>query len=300
MRPTRFGTAYFAPSNFEVTSIDVGNPATNVIPPIAEAGSTSVTTTGIRPNSSRPNCGMTRPTCLPERLELGSSSIRRATPSSPSRVARPVFSHAVRDITGLTPSLSTDGGTSDARFIKELCPVVEFGLLTTTIHKANEQVALADLRQLTAIYRRFLDLYFEEFEIYVLDDPRPIGVFDSGMGGLTVLRALAARLPQERFIYLGDTARLPYGTKSAETVTAYALQATRLLTGEGVKMVVVACNTASAVALEPLARRCAGAGHRRDRAWRAPGVAATRNGRIAVIATEGTVKGGAYLRAIQR
>lgn len=131
------------------------------------------------------------------------------------------------------------------------------------------------------------------------NDPRPIGVFDSGMGGLTVLRALAARLPQERFIYLGDTARLPYGTKSAETVTAYALQATRLLTGEGVKMVVVACNTASAVALEPLAEALApvpviGVIEPGARA----GVAATRNNRIAVIATEGTVKGGAYPRAI--
>ncbi|MGB6389200.1 MAG: glutamate racemase, partial [Methyloceanibacter sp.] len=132
------------------------------------------------------------------------------------------------------------------------------------------------------------------------NDPRPIGVFDSGMGGLTVLRALAARLPQERFIYLGDTARLPYGTKSAETVTAYALQATRLLTGEGVKMVVVACNTASAVALAPLAEALApvpviGVIEPGARA----GVAATRNNRIAVIATEGTIKGGAYLRAIQ-
>ena len=90
------------------------------------------------------------------------------------------------------------------------------------------------------------------------------------MGGLTVLRALAARLPQETFVYLGDTARLPYGTKSAETVQAYALQATRLLIAEGVKMVVIACNTASAVALAPLARSArAGAGDRGDRAWRA-------------------------------
>ena len=132
-------------------------------------------------------------------------------------------------------------------------------------------------------------------------DPRPIGVFDSGMGGLTVLKALTARLPDERFVYLGDTARLPYGTKSAETVQAYALQATRLLLDEGVKMLVVACNTASAVALgllqeaftplpvigviEPGARA---------------GVAATANRRIAVIATEGTVRGGAYARAIRR
>jgi glutamate racemase len=132
-------------------------------------------------------------------------------------------------------------------------------------------------------------------------DSQPIGVFDSGMGGLTVLRALAARLPHERFVYLGDTARLPYGTKSAETVQAYALQATRLLLGEGVKMVVIACNTASAVALYLL-----------QEAWdpvpvigviepgAKAGVAATKNKRIAVIATEGTVKGGAYARAIRR
>jgi glutamate racemase len=124
-------------------------------------------------------------------------------------------------------------------------------------------------------------------------------VFDSGMGGLTVLRALASRLPNEAFVYLGDTARLPYGTKSAETVQAYALQATRLLTGEGVKMVVVACNTASAVALEPLAEALSpvpviGVIEPGARA----AVAATRNRRIAVIATEGTVKGEAYLRAI--
>jgi glutamate racemase len=133
-----------------------------------------------------------------------------------------------------------------------------------------------------------------------LSDPRPIGVFDSGMGGLTVLRALAARLPQETFVYLGDTARLPYGTKSPETVQAYALQATRLLIAEGVKMVVIACNTASAVALAPLAKALApvpviGVIEPGARA----AVAATRNRRIAVIATEGTVKGEAYPRAIQ-
>jgi len=132
-------------------------------------------------------------------------------------------------------------------------------------------------------------------------DPRPIGVFDSGMGGLTVLKALAARLPQERFIYLGDTARLPYGTKSAETVQAYALQATRLLLDQGVKMLVIACNTASAVALDRLQEVFApipviGVIEPGARA----GVAATSNRRIAVIATEGTVRGGAYARAIRR
>lgn len=131
-------------------------------------------------------------------------------------------------------------------------------------------------------------------------DGRPIGVFDSGMGGLTVLRALGARLPHERFVYLGDTARLPYGTKSAETVRAYALQATHLLLRENVKMVVIACNTASAVALTALKDALAplpviGVIEPGARA----GVAATRNKRIAVLATESTVNGGAYARAIR-
>jgi succinyl-diaminopimelate desuccinylase len=74
-----------------------------------------------------------------------------------------LLSEAVHEITGLTPSLETGGGTSDARFIKDYCPVVEFGLLTATIHKADEHVAIADLEQLTAIYRRFIELYFETF-----------------------------------------------------------------------------------------------------------------------------------------
>ncbi len=132
-----------------------------------------------------------------------------------------------------------------------------------------------------------------------MPNPRPIGVFDSGMGGLTVLRALEARLPGERFLYLGDTARLPYGTKSGDTVTAYALQATRLLIASDVKLIVIACNTASAVALNVLTPAFAptpviGVVEPGAEA----GIAATRNGRIGVLATEGTVRGGAYLRAI--
>ena len=132
-------------------------------------------------------------------------------------------------------------------------------------------------------------------------DPRPIGVFDSGMGGLTVLRSLCAQLPNEDFVYLGDTARLPYGTKSPDTVRAYALQATHLLLSEDVKMVVIACNTASAVALDALSEALApvpviGVIEPGARA----GVAATRNKHIAVLATESTVKGGAYVQAIHR
>jgi glutamate racemase len=129
----------------------------------------------------------------------------------------------------------------------------------------------------------------------------PIGVFDSGVGGLTVLRALRRRLPAESLIYLGDTARLPYGTKSVASVERYASQATEQLVRRGVKMLVVACNTASAVSLDPLRHRFAplpvigvvvpGA----DAA-----VAASRSQHHLVLATESTVKRHAYAQAIRR
>ena len=127
----------------------------------------------------------------------------------------------------------------------------------------------------------------------------PIAIFDSGVGGLTVASAIAKRLPDEHLVYLGDTARLPYGTKSAETVTRYAVQATRALMRHQPKLIVVACNTASAVALPVLTAAYApvpvlGVVEPGARA----AVAASKGGPIAVIATEGTVKGGAYVRAI--
>ena len=128
----------------------------------------------------------------------------------------------------------------------------------------------------------------------------PIGVFDSGVGGLTVLRALRQRMPHEQFVYLGDTARLPYGTKSAESVLRYSVQAASALAKHGVKCLVIACNTASAVALSPLQARFApvpviGVVEPGARA----GCACSRSGVIAVLATEGTVRGGAYQRAIR-
>ncbi len=129
----------------------------------------------------------------------------------------------------------------------------------------------------------------------------PIGVFDSGVGGLTVLKALVAQLPRERFVYLGDTARLPYGTKSPETVVRYALQAADALAGYGVKCLVLACNTASAVGLTAVSERI------RDvpvigvvEPGAQAACLASRSGHIAVIATEGTVRGGAYQDAIVR
>jgi glutamate racemase len=128
----------------------------------------------------------------------------------------------------------------------------------------------------------------------------PIGVFDSGVGGLTVLRELMRRVPWESFVYLGDTARLPYGTKSPESIRRYALQAAGLLRERGVKCLVVACNTASAVALDALTAEFAPVP---VIGVLEPGAAAacraTRDRRIAVIATESTVRGGAYQAAIQ-
>lgn len=126
-----------------------------------------------------------------------------------------------------------------------------------------------------------------------------IGVFDSGVGGLTVLKELKAELPQENFIYFGDTARVPYGNKEAETVTQYAVQATEFLISSGVKAVVIACNTATAFALDTLvqtfdipvigviapgAKACAEAGGER----------------VLVLATAGTVDSHAYRKAISK
>jgi glutamate racemase len=133
------------------------------------------------------------------------------------------------------------------------------------------------------------------------NDSRAIGVFDSGVGGLTVLRALRAALPNERFVYLGDTARLPYGTKSRDSIVRYSLQAARALVARDIKYLVVACNTASAVALQSLREAFAllpvlGVVEPGAEA----GCRASRSGRIAVIATDGTVRGGAYQDAIKR
>ncbi len=129
--------------------------------------------------------------------------------------------------------------------------------------------------------------------------PRPIGVFDSGVGGLTVLRELVHLLPNEDYIYLGDTARLPYGAKTPETVIRYALQSSRHLVERGVKMLVIACNTATAAALPALEAAYPNipvVGVVRPGARAA--CAVNENGHMAVIATEGTVRGAAYHKAI--
>jgi glutamate racemase len=129
-------------------------------------------------------------------------------------------------------------------------------------------------------------------------DARPIGVFDSGVGGLTVFRALAAALPDEALVYLGDTARVPYGPKSSDTVRRYAREASRFLRRQDVKMMVVACNTVSSVAMEAM-EEGAGVpvvGVILPGARRA--VEVSRRGRIGVIGTRATVGSEAYARAI--
>lgn len=131
-----------------------------------------------------------------------------------------------------------------------------------------------------------------------MDRNLPIGIFDSGVGGLTVYRALHERLPNERFVYLGDTARVPYGTKSLATVERYAVENSRFLQTHGIKLLVVACNTASALAL-PAIRKAVkvpvmGVIEPGSRA----AVEIANGDKIGVIATEATVQSHAYAQAI--
>lgn len=127
----------------------------------------------------------------------------------------------------------------------------------------------------------------------------PIGVFDSGMGGLTVLNALRELLPQESFIYLGDTARLPYGTKDQDTIVRYAAQAAKALVDRGIKLLVIACNTATAAALPNLQALFAplpvvGV----IEAGAKAAIKASQSGQILVLATERTIRQEAYTKAI--
>lgn len=128
----------------------------------------------------------------------------------------------------------------------------------------------------------------------------PIGLFDSGVGGLTVLRALHTVLPKEKYLYLGDTARLPYGTKSEETIIRYALQCTAKLMEDDLKILVVACNTVSSVALPSLQKAYP---HIKVVGVVEPGAKAaclaTKNNHVAILGTESTIRGRAYEYAIK-
>lgn len=131
------------------------------------------------------------------------------------------------------------------------------------------------------------------------DKNAPVGVFDSGVGGLTVAREIMRQMPEERIVYFGDTARVPYGSKSKDTIVRYSRQIIRFLRTQGVKAIVIACNTASAYALETVAAESdipiigvINAGAR-------TAVHATRNGKIGVIGTEGTIGSGIYAEVMR-
>ncbi|MGH1588910.1 succinyl-diaminopimelate desuccinylase [Methylobacterium phyllosphaerae] len=160
--PLDGGTSHFDASNLEFTTIDVGNPATNVIPATARA------TFNVRFNDDWTADSLGAE--IRRRLELAAGNAVRFSldlqPSNaPAFLTQPdafvdLVSEAIRAETGLTPTLSTTGGTSDARFIKDACPVIEFGLVGETMHQVDECVAVADLERLTAIYGRVLEAYF--------------------------------------------------------------------------------------------------------------------------------------------
>jgi succinyl-diaminopimelate desuccinylase len=159
------GSTDFEPSNLEVTTIDVGNPATNVIPAKASARF------NIRFNDRHTPASLEqwiRLRCEAVRTELGGEFTLAFGNACDCFLTQPgpltdLVGAAVEAETGVAPSLNTNGGTSDARFIKDYCPVLEFGLVSRTIHKVDEQVPLADLVQLTRIYRRIITDYFVAF-----------------------------------------------------------------------------------------------------------------------------------------
>jgi len=138
-----------------------------------------------------------------------------------------------------------------------------------------------------------------DFVRSLMSSQRPvIGVFDSGFGGLTVLKELVSLIPDADYLYFGDTARLPYGSKSAETVSRYAVGATQYLEQHGAEMLVVACNTATALALEDVqhASKVPVVGVVEPGAERA--AAASKRGKVVVIGTEATISSHAYLKAL--
>jgi succinyl-diaminopimelate desuccinylase len=152
------GTAHFEPSTLQVSTVDVGNPATNVIPAEARASFNSRFNDGFTPASLEAE--------VRRRLDaVGGAYELRVECSGVSFVTPPgtlsqLVTDAVTAVTGLTPALSTTGGTSDARFIKDYCPAIEFGLISQTMHKVDENVAIADILRLSDIYERILESYF--------------------------------------------------------------------------------------------------------------------------------------------
>ena len=132
-----------------------------------------------------------------------------------------------------------------------------------------------------------------------MEKEKPIGVFDSGIGGLTVVKRIASALPQENIVYFGDTARVPYGSKSNDTVIEYSLQDAKFLLNKNVKAIVVACNTASSIALNELKKNLSIPIIGMIEPGSELAVKETRNGRIGVIGTRATINNKAYSKRIK-
>ena len=133
-----------------------------------------------------------------------------------------------------------------------------------------------------------------------MSDNRPVGVFDSGIGGLTVLREIINAVPGESTVYFGDDGRAPYGTKSHDTIIRYSVQDMNFLRSRGVKMIVIACNTASTHAYEELSRICDVPVVEVVMPGAEAAVKATRNGRIGIIATRATISSGVYEASVRK
>lgn len=156
--PLDQGTAWFEPSNLQVTSIDIGNPAGNVIPGEATARF-NIRFNDLHTHASLEAWMHAQIAPLASDYELRVVGNAEAFVTAPG-VLSELLARSVEAETGIRPSLSTSGGTSDARFVQRYCPVIEFGLVGTTMHQANEHVTLADIEGLTRIYQRFLQLFF--------------------------------------------------------------------------------------------------------------------------------------------
>jgi succinyl-diaminopimelate desuccinylase len=160
--PLDHGSAHFDPSNLEFTSVDVGNKTVNVIPGEARARFNIRYNDGHTRESLRALIEQRAAAAAAERIrwriewEPGNGDVFLTRPGP----FVTLVADTIREVTGRTPELSTSGGTSDARFIKDYCPVIEFGLANQTMHKVDERVPTADLAALTAIYRRILERYF--------------------------------------------------------------------------------------------------------------------------------------------
>lgn len=156
--PLDQGTDWFEPSNLQVTSIDIGNPAGNVVPGEARARF-NIRFNDLHTHASLEAWLHARIAPLAPNYELRVVGNAEAFVTAPGELSE-LLARSVEAETGIRPSLSTSGGTSDARFVQRYCPVIEFGLVGTTMHQANEHVTVADIEGLTRIYQRFLQLFF--------------------------------------------------------------------------------------------------------------------------------------------